>query len=108
MPCFKSNDDKTVEQARKEIVSALGENISIRRFVRYTLGEGLQKKSEDFAAEVAAQTAKKEEAPAAVCSFGIARQVAFVLGWNNYHNLQISVLLVSKGGGTMSKAPQKL
>jgi elongation factor Ts len=69
MPCFKSDDNKTVEQARKEMVSTLGENISIRRFVRYTLGEGLAKKSEDFASEVAAQTARKEEAPtSAVCS----------------------------------------
>jgi hypothetical protein len=38
----------------------------IRRFVRYNLGEGLQKKSTDFAAEVAAQTAATVEAkPAA-------------------------------------------
>lgn len=37
----------------------------IRRFVRFNLGEGLQKKSVDFAAEVAAQTAAKEPKPAA-------------------------------------------
>jgi elongation factor Ts len=33
----------------------LGENIRVRRFVRFVLGEGLEKKQEDFAAEVAAQ-----------------------------------------------------
>ena len=30
--------------------------MQIRRFVRYNLGEGIEKKTEDFAAEVAAQT----------------------------------------------------
>ena len=39
----------------KELVAKLGENIQIRRFARYELGEGLEKKSENFAAEVAAQ-----------------------------------------------------
>ena len=48
-------DKKTVEQVLKELISKIGENIQIRRFVRYELGEGLEKKSENFAAEVAAQ-----------------------------------------------------
>ena len=39
------------------IVAKLGENIQIGRFVRFELGEGLKKKSENFAAEVAAQIA---------------------------------------------------
>lgn len=41
-------------------------HVQVRRFVRFNLGEGLQKKSVDFAAEVAAQTAAKveEKAPA--------------------------------------------
>ena len=34
----------------------IGEKIDVRRFVRYQLGEGLEKRSDDFAAEVAAQT----------------------------------------------------
>lgn len=37
----------------------------MRRFVRYNLGEGLEKKVDDFAAEVASQTQAKDEAPAA-------------------------------------------
>lgn len=48
---------RTVEQLQQEMVAKIGENIQIRRFVRYELGEGLQKKQDDFAAEVAAQVA---------------------------------------------------
>ena len=33
-------------------------SLQIRRFIRYNLGEGIEKKSQDFAAEVAAQTGK--------------------------------------------------
>jgi elongation factor Ts len=39
-------------------------HLQVRRFVKYNLGEGLKKRSNDFAAEVAQQTAKKAEAPA--------------------------------------------
>jgi elongation factor Ts len=38
-----------------ELVAKLGENIKVRRFVRWELGEGLEKKKDDFAAEVAKQ-----------------------------------------------------
>ena len=54
---FVKDDKKTIEHIQQEIVAKLGENIKIRRFTRYELGEGLEKKSEDFAAEVAAQIA---------------------------------------------------
>lgn len=54
---FVKDDKKTIEQIQMEIVAKLGENIKIRRFVRFELGEGLEKKNEDFAAEVAAQVA---------------------------------------------------
>ncbi len=54
---FVKDDKKTIEQYQTEIVAKLGENIRIRRFVRFELGEGLEKKSSDFAAEVAAQVA---------------------------------------------------
>lgn len=40
-------------------------NLQVRRFVKYNLGEGLEKKSNDFAAEVAQQTQAKAKAPAA-------------------------------------------
>lgn len=51
------NSKRTVEQLQKEMVAKLGENIQIRRFSRFELGEGLEKKQDDFAAEVAAQVA---------------------------------------------------
>jgi len=52
---FIKDDKKTIEQVQQELVAKIGENIRIRRFVRYELGEGLEKKQENFAAEVAAQ-----------------------------------------------------
>ena len=52
---FVKNPDKTIEQIQQELVAKIGENIKIRRFVRFELGEGLEKKKSDFAAEVAAQ-----------------------------------------------------
>ena len=45
---------KTIGSLLQELVAKLGENIKIRRFVRFELGEGLEKKKgEDFATEVA-------------------------------------------------------
>lgn len=44
----------TVEELVKQSIAELGENIQIRRFQRFVLGEGIDKKEEDFAAEVAA------------------------------------------------------
>lgn len=52
---YVKDDSKTIDQLVKEVVSTIGENIKIRRFVRFVMGEGLEKKSNDFAAEVAAQ-----------------------------------------------------
>lgn len=57
---FVKEDKKTVEQIQQELVAKLGENIQIRRFSRFELGEGLEKKSEDFASEVAAQVAASQ------------------------------------------------
>jgi elongation factor Ts len=54
---FVKEDKKSVEQVLQELVAKIGENITIRRFSRFELGEGLAKKEEDFAAEVAAQIA---------------------------------------------------
>ncbi len=52
---FVKDPDKTIEQVQQALVAKIGENIKIRRFVRFELGEGLEKKKGDFAAEVAAQ-----------------------------------------------------
>lgn len=53
---FVKNPDITVGDLLTEIISKMGENISIRRFTRYEVGEGIEKKEEDFAEEVAKQT----------------------------------------------------
>lgn len=48
---------KTVEQLRTDLVAKIGENITVRRFVRWELGEGIEKKKEDFSTEVAKMAA---------------------------------------------------
>lgn len=55
---FIKDTDKTIGQLITENVARIGENISIRRFTRYQLGEGIEKKSNDFAAEVMAAVQK--------------------------------------------------
>ena len=50
---FVKDPDKTVSQLVAELTAKIGEKISIRRFVRFEVGEGIEKKTEDFAAEVA-------------------------------------------------------
>lgn len=57
---FVKNPDKTVAQLLQELIAKIGENLVIRRFVRYELGEGIEKKKEDFAAEVAAASGMKQ------------------------------------------------
>lgn len=57
-PYVKAEDNQTIEDVIKEAIAEFGENIKIRRFVRFELGEGLEKKVEDFAAEVAKQVNK--------------------------------------------------
>ncbi len=52
---FVKDPDKTIDQLLQGLIAKIGENIKIRRFTRFELGEGLEKKKNDFAAEVAAQ-----------------------------------------------------
>jgi elongation factor Ts len=52
---FVKDPDKTIDQLQQELIARIGENIRVRRFVRFELGEGLEKKKDDFAAEVAKQ-----------------------------------------------------
>lgn len=54
---FVKNPDVTIRQLVTEKTAKIGEKIAIRRFTRYEMGEGLEKRNEDFAAEVAAQSA---------------------------------------------------
>ena len=60
---YIKDTSKTVEELVKEATAEIGEKISIRRFTRYNLGEGIEKRNEDFAAEVAAQTQVKAAEP---------------------------------------------
>ncbi|XP_021990499.1 polyprotein of EF-Ts, chloroplastic isoform X3 [Helianthus annuus] len=63
---YIKNDKVVVKDFIKSTIATIGENIKVKRFVRFNLGEGLEKKTQDFAAEVAAQTtAKKASAPTA-------------------------------------------
>ncbi len=51
---YVKDPDITVAEYLKDTVARIGENLVIRRFVRFELGEGIEKKSENFADEVAA------------------------------------------------------
>jgi len=50
---FIKNPDVTIEQLLQEKIAKIGENIAIRRFTRYELGEGIVKEESNFAEEVA-------------------------------------------------------
>lgn len=49
----------SVEELVKQVIAQLGENIQVRRFTRYVLGEGIEKEETNFADEVAAQMGGK-------------------------------------------------
>ncbi|MEO0336148.1 MAG: translation elongation factor Ts [Pseudomonadota bacterium] len=51
---FVKNPDKTLSEALTDLIAKIGENIVIRRFVRFELGDGIEKKADNFADEVAA------------------------------------------------------
>ena len=56
---FIKDSNKTVADHIKEQIAGIGENIQVRRFERFVLGEGIEKKVSDFAAEVAEATGGK-------------------------------------------------
>ena len=58
---FIKDDSKTIRDVLNEAIQKIGEKITIRRFTRYEMGEGLQKRNDDFAAEVAAQAGTNNE-----------------------------------------------
>jgi len=66
---FIRDQNVTVEELVKRNVAQLGENIQVRRFSRFVLGEGIEKEETNFADEVAAQAGlKKAEAPPSAAS----------------------------------------
>lgn len=52
---FIKDSDKKVSDVLNELISKIGENLVIRRFARFEVGEGLEKREENFAEEVAKQ-----------------------------------------------------
>lgn len=50
---FVKDDKKKIQDVLTEVVAKIGENIQVRRFARFVLGEGLEKKQENLAEEVA-------------------------------------------------------
>lgn len=55
---YVKDSSLTISQYMNEMVLKIGEKLNIRRFVRYEMGEGLEKKTNDLAAEVAEQMKK--------------------------------------------------
>ncbi len=55
---FVKDSDKSVQDVITETIAKLGENISVRRFTRYQMGEGIEKKQDDFVGEVMSQVKK--------------------------------------------------
>lgn len=55
---FIRDTDKTVNDILMDLIARMGENISIRRFARYEMGEGLEKKQDNFVEEVMSQMNK--------------------------------------------------
>ena len=56
---YVKDQNITVEELLKQTIAQLGENIQVRRFTRFVLGEGIEKQEVNFADEVAAQTGQK-------------------------------------------------
>nr|B8HXK3.1 RecName: Full=Elongation factor Ts; Short=EF-Ts [Cyanothece sp. PCC 7425] len=63
---FIRDQSITVEELIKQAIAQLGENVKVRRFVRFVMGEGIEKEEANLAEEVAAQIAAKEAPPAVV------------------------------------------
>ena len=53
---FVKDDKKKIQDVITEAVAKIGENIQVRRFARFVLGEGLEKKADNLAEEVAKMT----------------------------------------------------
>ncbi len=54
---YVQDGDLTVAQYVEKVAKANGANVAVKKFIRFETGEGLEKKVDDFAAEVAAQAA---------------------------------------------------
>lgn len=57
---FVKDPSKTITGLLNETISTIGEKITVRRFTRYEMGEGLEKKVDNFAEEINEQVAKMQ------------------------------------------------
>ena len=55
---FIKNPDVTIQELVNNAIAKIGEKITVRRFVRYEMGEGLEKRNDNFAEEVMSQIKK--------------------------------------------------
>jgi len=55
---FVKDTEKSIKDLVNEKIAEIGEKISIRRFARYEMGEGLEKRKDDFVEEVMKQASK--------------------------------------------------
>lgn len=58
---FVKDPSKTIEQVVTEAIASIGEKITIRRFTRYEMGEGLEKRQDNFAEEIQSQVEKMKK-----------------------------------------------
>jgi elongation factor Ts len=56
---FAKDQSKTVKQYVDETIAKTGENIQVRRYARFQLGEGIEKRKDDLAAEIAKMAEQK-------------------------------------------------
>jgi len=52
---YMLDPDMTIEQIVTEAIAKIGEKITVRRYTRYAMGEGLEKRQDNFAEEVMSQ-----------------------------------------------------
>ena len=52
------DSSKTINQLITEAIASIGEKITVRRFARFEMGEGIEKKKDDLAEEVEKQVSK--------------------------------------------------
>jgi len=62
---FIKDSSMTVSEMVKQVAGQIGENIQVRRFTRYTLGEGIEAASSDFVSEVVAMNGGLRPSPSA-------------------------------------------
>ncbi len=58
---FFKEPEKTIKQLQTELTAKVGEKIAIRRFVRYQVGEGIEKRKDDYLGEISASLEKMQQ-----------------------------------------------